>query len=235
MTATTPSPAGRTRPPALDARTLCEAFQITAAAAPDRVALRTRGDAVAITFGEYRERVRRLAAGLHALGVRRGDTVGFMLTNRPEFHLLDTAAMHLGATPFSIYNTSSVEQIAYLLSDAACSVVIVEPAFAPQMAQAAAETGTVTHTILLDEDRQDTIGLAELETRGTEDPSFDFEASWRAVSPEDVLTLIYTSGTTGPPKGVQLTHANELAQCRGLEQANHWRQGGSVISFLPNA
>ena len=183
MTATTPSPAGRTRPPALDARTLCEAFQITAAAAPEQVALRTRGDAVAITFGEYRDRVQRLAAGLHALGIRRGDTVGFMLTNRPEFHLLDAAAMHLGAAPFSIYNTSSVEQIAYLLQDAACAVVIVEPAFAPRMAEAAAQTGTVTHTILLDEDREETIGLAELEARGAQDPDFDFEATWRAVAP----------------------------------------------------
>ena len=65
-----------------------------------------------------------------ALGVRRGDTVGLMLTNRPEFHLLDTAAMHLGATPFSIYNTSSAEQIAYLLGDAGNRVVAVEAAFA---------------------------------------------------------------------------------------------------------
>ena len=51
-----------------------------------------------------------------------------------------------------------------------------------------------------------------------------------------MLTLIYTSGTTGPPKGVQLTHANELAQCRGLHEATGWRSGqGSVVSFLPNA
>jgi len=64
--------------------------------------------AFSITFGEYGERVRRYAGALHGLGVRRGDTVGFMLSNRPEFHLLDTAAMHLGATPFSIYHTGDV-------------------------------------------------------------------------------------------------------------------------------
>src|SRR5581483_5258179 len=108
----------RAGPSALQAATMCEAFQITAAEQPDQVALRTIGDGLSITFAEYAERVKRLAAGFHALGIGRGDTVGFMLTNRPEFHLLDTAAMHLGAAPFSIYNTSSPDQIAYLLSDA---------------------------------------------------------------------------------------------------------------------
>ncbi len=98
---------------------MSEAFQLTAAQRADQVALRTLKDEVSLTFAEYLEQVRELATGLHALGVRRGDTVAFMLTNRPEFHLLDTAAMHLGATPFSIYNTSPVEQISYLLGDAA--------------------------------------------------------------------------------------------------------------------
>ena len=92
---------------------MCEAFQLTAAERADQVALRTIGDGITITFA----RVRRAGAAARRRLSRarrgRGDTVGFMLTNRPEFHLLDTAAMHLGATPFSIYNTSSPEQIAY--------------------------------------------------------------------------------------------------------------------------
>jgi len=186
-------------------------------------------------FREYRDRVARLAAGLHALGVGHGDTVGLMLTNRPEFHLLDTAAMHLGAAPFSIYSTSSEEQIAYLLQDGACAVVIVEAAFASRMAAAAAQTGTIRRTVLIDAEAGDALDLEALEARGTA-TDFDFEATWRSVTGDDVLTLIYTSGTTGPPKGVQLTHANELAQCRGLDQATGWRTGGgSVVSFLPNA
>ncbi|MEO8969201.1 MAG: AMP-binding protein, partial [Solirubrobacteraceae bacterium] len=236
MTGIASLPAGdRIRPPALDARTMCEAFQVTAAAQAGDVALRTLGDAVSITFGEYRDRVARLAAGLHALSVGRGDTVGFMLTNRPEFHLLDTAAMHLGAAAFSIYNTSSEEQIAYLLHDAGCAVVVVEAAFAPRMA-AAARTGTVRHTILLDAEAPQALTLDELEARGAAASDFDFEATWRSVAGDDLLTLVYTSGTTGPPKGVQLTHANQLAQCRGLDDATSWRTGGgAVVSFLPNA
>ena len=69
------------------------------------------------------------AAGLAALGVGRGDTVAIMLTNRPEFHVVDCAAMHLGAVPFSVYNTSSPEQLEYLLGDAGNRVVICERAF----------------------------------------------------------------------------------------------------------
>jgi len=90
---------------ALDAETLCEAFQRTAAHFADAVALRTPGDVISITWAEYADRVERIAAGFAALGVGRGDTVGIMLVNRPEFHLVDTAALHLGATPFSVYTT----------------------------------------------------------------------------------------------------------------------------------
>ncbi|MGZ4174422.1 MAG: AMP-dependent synthetase/ligase, partial [Solirubrobacteraceae bacterium] len=222
------------RPRALNARTLCEAFQITAAEHSDRVALRTLGDGVSITFGEYAESVRSLAAGLHALGVGPRDTVGFMLVNRPEFHLLDTAAMHLGATPFSIYNTSSAEQIAYLLDDAANRVLVVEPAFLERARQAMSQAGAVEHLVVLDETPPDAISLERLKERGRA-AEFNFETAWRAVEPDAVLTLIYTSGTTGPPKGVQLTHANELAQCRGLDRVFPWQEYGSVVSFLPMA
>ncbi|MGH3433622.1 MAG: AMP-binding protein, partial [Thermocrispum sp.] len=75
-------------------RTLPEAFQETARMRPATVALRTPQDKVAITWRDYAEQVRKLAAGLAALGVERGDTVGVMLTNRPEFHLVDTAVLH---------------------------------------------------------------------------------------------------------------------------------------------
>src|SRR3954466_980084 len=95
----------------VEAETLCAALQLTATPGSGDVALRTKGDAVAITWGEYAERVRVYAGGLAGLGVGHGDAVAIMLTNRPEFNLVDAAAMHLGAVPFSIYNTSSPEQI----------------------------------------------------------------------------------------------------------------------------
>ena len=215
--------------PALQYGTLCEVFQHTAAERPDQVALRTPGDAVAYTFREYAEHVERLAGGLAALGVGRGDAVGIMLTNRPEFHLVDTAALHLGATPFSVYNTSTPEQIAYLFGNAGNRVAITERAFLPAIEGARAQGAQLDHVVVVDDDG----GLDALQAMTPSD--FNFEASWRAVSPSDVLTLIYTSGTTGPPKGVQLTHANMMAELRGCAAVLPATPGGRITSFLPSA
>ena len=212
---------------ALEASTLCEAFQITAAERPDQVALRTPGGETEITFAQYAARVRGLAAGLAALGIGRGDTVAMMMVNRPEFHLVDAAAFHLGATPFSVYNTSSPEQINYLFSNAENRVVVCESQFLPAIRAAAAPS--VEHVVVVDAEPD----LDWLEAQG--DPAFDFEAAWRAVTPDDVLTLIYTSGTTGPPKGVEITHANMIAECRGCAAVLPVTPGGRVTSYLPCA
>ena len=93
--------------------------------------MRTKDDEVSITWGELRDRVDALAGGLAKLGVKRGDTVALMLSNRPEFHLADLAVMSLGAVPYSIYLTSAPEQIAYVVGDAGSTVAIVEEAFLP--------------------------------------------------------------------------------------------------------
>src|SRR4051812_25978292 len=85
----------------VEARTMAEAFRITAAANRDSVALRSKGDEVTITWGEYERRVDALAGGLAQLGLGRGETIALLLVNRTEFHLADVAAMTLGATPFS--------------------------------------------------------------------------------------------------------------------------------------
>jgi long-chain acyl-CoA synthetase len=198
------------------AATVCAAFQATAAARADEVALRTKGGEIEITWSEYAEQVRRLAGCLHKLGLRRGDTMALMLSNRPEFHLLDAAAMHLGAVPFSIYNTSSPEQAEFLLRDSGAKIGVVEPSFRDRMS-----TEHVIEVDLLD----------ELEG----DPDFDFDAAWKAVEPDDLLTLIYTSGTTGDPKGVQLTHANMLFTMGAYDAVLHFPRGGNVVSYLPMA
>jgi long-chain acyl-CoA synthetase len=210
------------------AATFAEAFQTTAERFADQVALRTPDGSVEVTFAEYAERVRRIAAGLAARGLGRGHTIALLTLNRPEFFICDTAALHVGATPFSVYATSSPEQIAYLFENAGNDIVITERAFQPQIEKALEVGGSVapTQVIYLDE-------LDELEA--SPDPEFDFDSSWRAIEPGDVLTLIYTSGTTGPPKGVELTHENLLAQWRGLVAVLPVRMGGRAISYLPTA
>jgi long-subunit acyl-CoA synthetase (AMP-forming) len=213
QTETVPAP-----PPALRAVTLCEALLTTAALRPDNVALRTPDDSVALTYAQLTRRIAATASLLHDLGLRRGDALAIMLVNRPEFHVVDAAAMLLGATPFSLYNTAPAEQIAFVMGDAGNRLVVTEPRFADVVRAA----GTDARVLLLDD-----------LTAG--DEGFDLEPHWRAVTPDDLLTLIYTSGTTGPPKGVELTHANMLAELRGVHAALPSDGGGRWVSFLPSA
>jgi len=210
------------RPAGLDASTLAEAFQLTAAAHPERVALRLRDDEFSITWAEYADKVRRVAAGLAGLGLERGQRVGIMLTNRPEFHWFDAAALHLGATPFSVYNTYAAEQIQHQVNDSEARIIVTEKAFEDRVR----DLEGVEHVIVVD-------GGDDVEQHAQE--GFDFDAAWRAVEPDDVLTLIYTSGTTGPPKGVQLTHSNLISAVRGFDEVIAFPGDGRVISWLPMA
>jgi long-chain acyl-CoA synthetase len=209
-------------------RTVCDLFQATAARHAGREALRTRGGETAITWNEYARRVRDLAAGLAALGLRRGDTLALMLVNRPEFHLVDTAALHLGAVPFSLYNSSSAEQLAYVLADAAPRIVVTETAFNGAVREACAACASVERVFVVDGEPS----LEEIEAAGAS--AFDLERAWRPLEPGDLLTLIYTSGTTGPPKGVQITHANFLAELRAFKGVFDMRPG-RLVSYFPMA
>ena len=183
----------------------------------------------ALSWQELAAQVRRIAGGLAALGVGKGDTVALMLSNRAEFVPCDLAAVSLGAVPFSIYQTSSPEQIAYVVGDAEARVAIVEAAFLEPFERARADLPALEHLIVLDtEDSGET--LAQLEAR---DPEFDPAA---AVGPDDLLTLIYTSGTTGPPKGVQLTHRNLFTLVSSVDSLVPLpERGARAISWLPAA
>jgi long-chain acyl-CoA synthetase len=218
---------------ALDALTLCEAFQRTADRYAEQVALRTPGGASEITWGGYAERVRRLAGGLAAEGIGRGDTVGLMLTNRPEALIVDSAALHLGAIPFSIYNTSAPEQIEYLLGHAECKVLVTEAQFADRVLAVRKRLPALEEVFVVDEAPQGARPLTDLEAGG--EGRFDFERAWRAVTGEDVATLIYTSGTTGPPKAVELTHENLLWQLRLVDRVFLVKPAGRGMSYLPMA
>jgi long-chain acyl-CoA synthetase len=218
---------------ALGAATIAEAFRITAGERAGQVAIRTRGDEFTITWGELRERVDALAGGLAKLGVQRGDSVALMLSNRPEFHLCDLAAMMLGATPFSIYNTYTPEQIQYVASDAEAKVLICEQQYLPQVREARKQLPSLDYVIVVDgEAPLGTLALSDVEGSN---PEFDVDAAVARIKSTDVLTLIYTSGTTGPPKGVQLVHRNLLATVEGIEDLIEFPEDGRVISWLPAA
>ncbi len=220
--------------PTLSETTLCGAFQRTVAAIPEQPALRTAGGEIEITWGQYGDRVRRIAAGLAATGIGPGDVVALMLTNRPEHCLIDTATMHLGATPFSIYATCPVDEVAWLLDRSGARVVFTEPAFAERILAAARRTAGVREVVLVDGDAGGVRTLTELESTPAPD-GFDFDASWRSVTADSPITLIFTSGTTGEPKAVQHTHSSILYMLRSLNHVSPVSPAGRVVSFLPMA
>src|ERR687898_3612647 len=149
---------------AVGARTMIEAFRLTVEDHPDRVAQRTKDDEVSLTWTQLRDRVDALAGGLAGLGVGRGDTVALMLGNRPEFHIADLAVMTLGATPFSIYQTFTPDQISYVVGDAKAKVAVVEELFLAQFRSARAELPELKHVVLLEGAQgDDTRGWADVE------------------------------------------------------------------------
>src|SRR5437016_2952137 len=103
---------------AVAAATIAEAFRLTVEDNADDIAVHTRDDEIAWTWAQLRAKVDAFAGGLAALGLARGDTLALMISNRPEFMVADLAATMLGATPFSIYLTSSPEQVGYVVRDA---------------------------------------------------------------------------------------------------------------------
>ncbi len=210
--------------------TLCEAFQRTASIDPDAVALRTPGDTQTLTWRQYSEQVRKVAAGLAGLGVRRGDTVSLMMANRVEFYPLEVGAQHVGAISFSVYNTLAAEQLVYLFDNADTKVLVCEAQYVDRVRASGAD---IDHIVCLDGSPDGTLSVDDLIAAGADD--FDFEASWRAVQSDDVATLIYTSGTTGNPKGVEMTHANLLFQAYAVDEVLGVRFGDRSTSFLPTA
>jgi long-subunit acyl-CoA synthetase (AMP-forming) len=233
---TTQTTAGTGRDDApVTAGTMLDAFADGLARHPDQVLVRTKDDEVALTWRQVADRTARLAAGLRGLGVQRGDTVGILLNNRPEVLLVDLAAMICGGVPVSLYQTSSPEQIAYVATDAGLGVLVTERMYVDGVLAARASLPGLRHVVVVDADGapDGTLSLADVEA--APDPAFDVDAEQAALRPDDLLTLIYTSGTTGPPKGVELTHRNELAAMRSIGAVTSLRRGGRVISWLPNA
>ncbi len=209
---------------ALDAGTLCAAFQRSVARCPERVALRTPGGAVQITWAEYGAAVRAAAGALAALGVGRRDRVAFLSRNRPELAICEVAAMHLGAAGVALYTASPTATIEHILADSEPAVLLVESELHARLADV---RHSVAHVLALDAGEGELRPLNSLATPG----DFDFDAAWRAVRPEDLAGLLYTSGTTGFPKAVEWTHGAETSCHRAWDQVLGEQDGIHDISY----
>jgi long-subunit acyl-CoA synthetase (AMP-forming) len=213
------------------ARNLYEAFLATVGRLGDDEAI-LAPEGYSISWNDLRLRVDAIAGGLAGLGLGKGDTLAIMLNNRPEFIPCDLGGVALGAVPFSIYQTSSPEQIAYAVGDAGARAAIVESAFLEQFEAARKDLPQLEHLIVIDGEG----GTASLEEIEAAEPGFDPVSASAEVGPDDLLTLIYTSGTTGPPKGVQLSHRNLMSLTTSVEDIIEIPdRGARVISWLPAA
>ena len=201
---------------------------------PERITMsRPLGDGwQSVTAKEVDEEVRATAKGLIAAGIQIGDRVAIMARTRYEWTILDFAIWYAGADVVPIYDTSSAEQIDWILNDSSTVGIIVETPALRELVQTVLPSHT-KHIWTMTEDV-----LAVLRNAGAQVSDDEIERRRAALLPGTLATLIYTSGTTGKPKGVSLTHGNFLAECGNVVQGASdlfLKPGGSTLLFLPVA
>ena len=201
---------------------------------PERVIMsRPLGDGwQQVTAREVEAEVRATAKGLVAAGINIGDRVAIMARTRYEWTILDFAIWFAGGCVVPIYETSSAEQIDWILSDSGAVGLVVETPTHRELAQSVLPSHT-KHVWTMTEDI-----LAVLAQAGAHISDDEIDRRRNALSPDTLATLIYTSGTTGKPKGVSLTHGNFLSECGNVVQGASdlfLKPGGSTLLFLPVA
>jgi long-chain acyl-CoA synthetase len=185
-----------------------------------------------VTAREVEEEIRATAKGLIASGVQIGDRVAIMARTRYEWTILDFATWFAGGVVVPIYDTSSAEQIDWILNDSHSVAIIVETPALAELVKTVQPSHT-RHMWTMTEDV-----LTVLREAGKHIGDDEIDRRRNAVTPASLATLIYTSGTTGKPKGVQLTHANFLSECGNVVQGASelfLKPGGSTLLFLPVA
>jgi long-chain acyl-CoA synthetase len=185
-----------------------------------------------VTAHELDQEVRATAKGLIASGIKQGDRVAIMARTRYEWTILDFAIWYAGGVVVPIYETSSAEQVEWILSDSGAVAIIVETpthkeTVSPILPAAVKNLWLMTENV-----------LAILANAGASISDDEVDQRRNSLAPSDLATLIYTSGTTGKPKGVQLTHENFIAECGNVVAGASdlfLKPGGSTLLFLPVA
>ena len=186
-----------------------------------------------VTAREFASEVLAVAKGLVKAGIGQGDKVGLMSKTRYEWTLIDFAIWAAGGVTVPIYDTSSAEQVHWILSDSAAKGVFVETdAHRTTLDEVSNRLDMLEHTWQIEAGALGTLG-----TLGEDVSDDDLHARRHSVTADQLATIVYTSGTTGRPKGVELTHRNLLSEIRGAIQAfpQLMEQGNSLLVFLPLA
>ena len=206
---------------------------------PDALQVKVAGAYKPISHSEVADRVRHAARGLSSLGVRRGDRVGILSENRPEWAIADFACLTAGLTDVPIYPTLPADQIAYILKDSgAVAIFVSNKEQAEKIRQIRSQVPALKTVIGFDDvPGLANMSMADLEKRGAEGETSGSIATYREdallVKPDDMATIIYTSGTTGEPKGVMLSHDNIYSNVEASRKAIPFEGKDVGLSFLP--
>ena len=201
----------------------------------DQVGLRVRRDGEwrDVTWKEFGEQVAGVAKGLIATGVAAGDRVALQAKTRYEWTVFDYAIWTAGATVVPIYETSSPDQVAWILSDSGATAVVVESdAHASAVESVRDQAPDLSSVFVIDDD-----AIGALIRAGKDVPDSELEARRATLKADSLATLIYTSGTTGRPKGCGLTHGNFLFEIsNGMTLLGRFMNvDGSLLLFIPLA
>lgn len=207
---------------------------------PDATVFRRQVDGrwLDVTAAEFEQLVVGVAQGLIAAGIEQGDRVALMSSTRFEWSVLDYAIWAAGGVTVPIYETSSAGQVEWILEDAEPVLLILEnDAHVQETKTVVAAAPSVRQTFVI-ENSAGSDAVQALTDGGSEITEDQVHQRVSTLASSDPATLIYTSGTTGRPKGVQLTHANLLAESLGIRETSLkslMRQGRSTLMFLPLA
>ena len=226
---------------AVSGKTVCTAFADAVAKWGEKPALRWKddGDWRTLTWRDYRDEVAAVTLALRSLGFGPGQFGLIMARNAPEHVIADLGLVHAGGAAISVYNTLAPEQLEYVANHSEATVAFVEDAgFLEKFLAIRSRTPKLQHLVLVRGDAPEGVMTWEsLLARGRELSSAEpkaFEESWRAVGPEDTISLIYTSGTTGPPKGVVYSHNNIIWTLESVQR--FWAiEPQTLVSYLPLA
>jgi long-chain acyl-CoA synthetase len=230
---------------AIEGRTLCDQFRVTAERSGDAPALSDVGEGgtQTITWVQAREQALRLAAGFIALGLQPGERVALMLPNRSEHVLADFGVVHAGGVPVTFYATLAAEQVGFVAEDCSARIAVLDGAaelarWQPVLAQLPALKKIIVRDSAACPPGDLYLSWTNFAALGRERYAAEPEAvagRVAAITPDDPVTLLYTSGTTGNPKGVLLTHRNVLYEVTAAEAMGTVESGVRWVSYLPLA
>ncbi len=193
------------------------------------------------TWAEYGDRVRDFGKGMIALGLKPGEFVNMIGANTPDYVISDLGVLHAGGVPVSLYNTLAPEQISYIVNHCEAKYVICENRnYLELFLKVQSEIPNIRKVIMWDgadefADNDWIVSYDDVVAMGRDVDDAEYEKRWKAIDPEDLVTLIYTSGTTGPPKGVMVSHRNVCWTVTSFLLVMPLGPGTKQISYLPMA